>query len=73
MIQDVQRARRISDLMLSIGQELDGSVVSVEAAGSRNELLAYRRAVGRIMGEILMEVLNPLYDRHPTLRPEGLD
>jgi hypothetical protein len=37
------------------------------------ESRAYRFAVGNILGEVLVEVLNPLYAKHPTLRPPGLN
>jgi hypothetical protein len=39
----------------------------------RRCLHIYRRAVGKIMGEVLLEVLNPLYAKHPTLKPPGLN
>jgi hypothetical protein len=48
---------------------LDGSTATVRGRCSSEEFAAYRRAVGRIMGEILLEVLNPLYAEHPSLKP----
>lgn len=32
----------------------------------------YRRASGKIMGEVFVEVLQPLYDEHPDLVPDQL-
>jgi hypothetical protein len=63
---------QVSELMLDISERLNQSVLAVQGAGSAEELAVYRHAVGRIMGEILLEVLNPLYARHPQLKPEGL-
>jgi hypothetical protein len=30
------------------------------------------KGVGKIMGEMLFEVMNPLYKKHPDLKPEEL-
>jgi hypothetical protein len=38
-----------------------------------DEFFKYRRAVGSIMGEILLDLLRPLYSAHPTLRPPGFE
>jgi hypothetical protein len=32
----------------------------------------YRRIAGKLMGEILIEILNPIYAAHPDLTPPGL-
>jgi hypothetical protein len=39
---------------------------------SVTESKAYRRAVGKILGEMLFEVMNPLCEKHPDLKPEEL-
>lgn len=72
MIEDEQVAKQISDLMLEYGARLDASVLLVKNTCSEGELKTYRRAVGEIMGNMLTEVMNPLYQRHPTLKPKGL-
>lgn len=72
MIENVDVAREISDLMLEYGARLDKSVALVSERCSAEELKTYRRAVGKIMGEMLLEVMNPLYARHPDLKPKEL-
>ncbi|HIA1005765.1 TPA: hypothetical protein ACWO6X_004945, partial [Salmonella enterica subsp. enterica serovar Muenchen] len=37
-----------------------------------NEFKAYREAVGFIMGEMLIKIMNPLYEKHPEIKPKGL-
>jgi hypothetical protein len=73
MISEVTVAAQISKLMLDITQRLDESVATVQETCSPEEFTVYRTAVGRILGEVLLEVLNPLYSRHPTLRPPGFE
>src|SRR5215470_5965702 len=61
MIENKATARTVSDLMLDIGKRLDDSVALVQRDSPSREFQAYRTAVGLIMGEILLDVLNPLY------------
>jgi hypothetical protein len=73
MIKNETLAREISDLMVDIGARLDRSVERVMNTCTADELKLYRRAVGAIMGEIVLNVLNPLYSEHPSLKPPQLD
>jgi hypothetical protein len=73
MISDAIVAGQISKLMLDITRKLDESVAAVQETCSLEEFTVYRTAVGRILGDVLLEVLNPLYSRHPTLRPPGFE
>jgi hypothetical protein len=65
-------ARHVSSLMLECGAKLDSSVELVVANGSEEEAMRYRRAVGKIMGEMLTEIMNPIYAEHPDLKPPQL-
>jgi hypothetical protein len=65
-------AAQLSTLMLEYGAKLDPSVELVTANGSEQEALRYKRAVGRIMGEMLVEIMNPIYAEHPDLKPPQL-
>ncbi|MDQ7611002.1 hypothetical protein RCJ20_22720, partial [Salmonella enterica subsp. enterica serovar Agona] len=29
--------------------------------------------VGFIMGEMLIKIMNPLYEKHPEIKPKGLE
>ncbi len=73
MISDEQIAYQISQLMLDIGSKLDESVLMVKEQCSEEEFQAYRRAIGGIMGAILLDVMNPIYKEHPLTKPKELD
>jgi hypothetical protein len=51
---------------------LNASLLQTQGRCSEEEFSRYRRAVGAILGEILLEVMNPLYARHPNLKPAEL-
>jgi hypothetical protein len=70
MKQDV--AREISALMLETTEKLDQSVRRMRAQLPPAEFGTYGRAVGTILADIVMEVLDPLYAEHPDLKPPEL-
>jgi hypothetical protein len=72
VIENEEVARQISDLMVEFGGRLDASVALVRDRGTPEELQIYRRAVGNVMADMLLEIMNPLYARHPGLKPAGL-
>jgi hypothetical protein len=73
MIQQESVASEISQLMLEYGAKLNESVALVRDRCSQAEFEEYRNAVGKIMGDMLLDVMNPIYAIHPNLKPEGLD
>ncbi|EBZ6489477.1 TPA: hypothetical protein G8L72_003605 [Salmonella enterica] len=72
MVNDKDTAILISDLMLRFGKELDESVAVVQSRCDEDEFNVYREAVGLIMGEMLIKIMNPLYEKHPEIKPKGL-
>ena len=73
MISNALIARQISDLMIEFQGRLNSSIITVEEKCPSEEVKAYRRAVGKIMGEMLLEVLNPLYAERPSMKPPELE
>lgn len=73
MIQQKDVAAEISQLMVDCGSKLNSSVGLVKARCSAEEFEVYRKAIGTLMADILLEVMNPLYAQHPDLRPDELE
>ena len=73
MLSDRGTASEISDLLIEIGTRLNNSLFLVKERCSPAEYDQYCAAVGMVMGHIFLEVLRPLYKRHPDLKPDGLD
>jgi len=72
MINDKDIAKEISQLMLEYAAKLDVSVALVKQKCSMEEFEAYRKAVGTVMGYMLLDVMNPLYEKHPDIKPNDL-
>lgn len=73
MIEDHNIASRISETMLHVTVQLNDSIYPVMEGCSAEEFKRYRRAVGAIMAEILLQVMNPLNARHPDLKPPEME
>lgn len=59
--------------MLDYDAKLAASVALVMGRCGSEEVKAYQPAVGKKMGEMLFEVMIPVNEVHPDLRPPELD
>lgn len=72
MVGNKHIAKQISDLMLEYGAKLDNSIVLVMENCPEAEFERYRLATAKVLAEMLLEIMNPLYAEHPDLKPAGL-
>lgn len=70
---NIEVAEKVAVLMLQINSKLNDSVAYVRDTCNKEEFEAYRKAAGKLMGAILIDVEEPIYKEHPSLRPDGLD
>ncbi|SEB19137.1 hypothetical protein [Marinobacterium iners] len=66
-------ATEIVDLMVEFGDRLNQSVAMVQKDCSEDELVVYRRAAGKLMGTMLLDIMNPIFDEHPDLKSDRLE
>ena len=65
-------ALQISLLMLDVTKKLNESIVLVASEGNSNETEYFKKVVGRIMGDLFIEIMKPIYEEHSDLKPPGL-
>ncbi len=73
MISNPEIAKQVSDSMLDLFNRLEGSLHTVKEKCSAEESAAYVKATTRIAAGIVMDVLEPLYNQHPALKPHNWD
>lgn len=73
MISDADVARKISDLALSIFRQLDESAAMVQKCCSPDDANSYRKSAGKVIYPIVFDLLEPLYQQHPSLKPPNWD
>jgi len=67
-----QLANKTIELMLKHGAELNEILMSIKKNSNDEEFNFYRKSIGKIMGYMLTEVMNPIFKEHPGLKPKDL-
>jgi hypothetical protein len=65
-------AEKILKLILRHGAEQESILLEVQSLCSEKEFRRYRRMIGKTMGCMLLEVINPIVEAYPDLRPPQL-
>ena len=65
-------ASQINKLMLEFSAKLTESLRTVHENCTDKEYIAYRAVVAKLMGDMLLDVMTPIYAEHPDLKPEQL-
>lgn len=73
LITDKHVAERVNELALTIGKALDHSIIEFQPKLSQEEFRNYKVAVGKVMGELFFEMMQPIYNQHPELIPDELN
>jgi hypothetical protein len=62
-------AKILLETVLRHVTEQDAALARIEAMCSPQEFQTYKLMVGRSMGEMLLEIINPIIAQFPDLRP----
>ena len=73
MISSREVAENVNALMLEMGAKLNASIADVKSSCPEEEFANYRRVVGKIMGAMLLDIMNPIYAVHPELKRSQLE
>jgi hypothetical protein len=72
MISDRALAQEVGACMLECSAKLHDLVARAQVVCPESEYPQFRLAIGKVMGEMLLEVMYPLYAKHPDLKPVHL-
>lgn len=73
MITDGDIAKQVSESAAAVYRLINDALIAAKEHCPEHEFRRLRDGMGRVLGELLLEVLNPLYRDHPDLAPEGLE
>lgn len=65
-------AKAISELMMSFGKQVDAILIRVRDTESESEQRRIARMMSHVLVAMLTEVMNPIYEEYPDLRPQEL-
>ena len=66
-------AKQISDLMVSMGAQLNESIRAVQQSEDETDFKRYREVASKLMTTMLLEIMNPLYVEHPDLKQPEME
>jgi hypothetical protein len=73
MVEDFEIAKQLAEALKASFSLLDESAAIVRQHCSKEETDQYLKAVGPVCAEIVFKLMEPLYRRHPELKPAGWD
>jgi hypothetical protein len=65
-------AEQVEKLMRKVSAQIDESVRVVMNGCRPEEFQKYRRLAGQLMGTILLDIRQPIFEAHPDLTPREL-
>jgi hypothetical protein len=68
-----EAAKKILDLIIRQGAEQDAILAEVQPICSDDEFARYKQMIGQCMGCMLLDVINPIVERYPELKPSQLE
>jgi hypothetical protein len=68
-----QEAEKLSIALMQVVSLLNQTAAFVKDKDTKENWEIYRKAVGRAMGEVCLELEDPLWNRFPNLEPEDVD
>ncbi|WP_369934803.1 hypothetical protein [Xanthomonas tesorieronis] len=71
MISNQDVAEKICNKILDANAYLDEAIALAMDTAPEEEAKIIRQLIGRISGELLLNLLNPLYREHPSIKPDG--
>jgi len=72
MLSNKETAREIERAMRECSRILDQSIRRVMETCPEEEFKAYRRAIGAIMADVYLNIMQPIHRRYPDLEPPTL-
>jgi hypothetical protein len=65
-------AKMLLEIMLRQGAELDAFLIDIEGECTEQEFSQLKTIVGKVMGSILLDAINPIVAKYPDLKPRQL-
>lgn len=65
-------AKELSHLLARVGELLNQSAAFVRDHDNEENFIEYRTVVGKLMGDMFLDAMTPLYKRFPELLPDYL-
>jgi hypothetical protein len=70
---DKETARAVLALMFEYGGKLNDAMLTIRENADDEEFARYRRGIGQVLDSAFEQIINPILDEYPELRPQALN
>ena len=70
---EIEVAKKVIDKMVESAREFDDLLFEIQEKSSIEEFKIYQKAFAKVMGFMLLDIMNPILKEHPDLKPPELD
>lgn len=68
-----ETAQSVLAMMFDYGGKLNDAMLQVRETSDQEEFARYRRAFGNVLDSAFEQIINPILEEHPDLRPAQLN
>lgn len=68
-----EAAQSVLALMFEYGGKLNDAMLMLRETSDEEEFARYRRAIGNVLDAAFEQIINPILEEHPDLKPEPLN
>ena len=68
-----ETARSVLAVMFEYGGKLNDAMLEIRETSDEEEFARYRRAIGNVLDSVFDQIINPILEEHPDLKPEPLN
>ena len=65
-------AKVLMDVAIRNAAEQNAALIEIQSLCTEDEFREYRRMIGKSMGAMLFEIINPIVAKYPELKPAQL-
>lgn len=66
-------AQSVLAVMFDFGGKLNDAMLEIRETSDEEEFARYRRAIGNVLDSAFEQIINPILEEHPDLKPEQLN
>lgn len=66
-------AQSVLALMFEYGGKLNDAMLKIRETSDEEEFARYRRAIGNVLDSAFAQIIDPILEEHPDLKPDQLN
>jgi hypothetical protein len=68
-----ETAQSVLALMFEYGGKLNDAMLMIRETSDEEEFARYRRAIGTVLDSTFEQIINPILEEYPDLKPQSLN